>query len=148
MHPNPYDPWKRSDLTRNERVVLEITDKLLHGDDLSLIEKYISPNYVQHTAGIGQGREGLTNYLREIAWKRDGRREWRPIHLFASGDFVILHKLLKAVVIADFFRFDPDGMLAEHWDVVQPLPEPDYDPMRPSTENLERFRVLFGIKPD
>jgi predicted SnoaL-like aldol condensation-catalyzing enzyme len=83
--------------------------------------------------------------LHEVAWKRPGRREWRPIQLFASGDFVILHKLLPAVVIADFLRFDGDGMMAEHWDVVQPLPEPDYDPLRPSTENLDRFRAVFGI---
>ena len=41
---------------------------------------------------------------------------------------MILHKLLPAVVIADFLRFDADGMMAEHWDVVQPHPEPDYDP--------------------
>jgi hypothetical protein len=35
--------------------------------------------------------------------------------------------------------------MAEHWDVVQLMPEPDYDPMRPSTENLSRFRELFKI---
>ena len=62
-----------------------------------------------------------------------------------GGDFVILHKLLPAVVIADFLRFDADGMMAEHWDVVQPIPEADYDPLRPSTENLDRFRAVFGI---
>ena len=58
---------------------------------------------------------------------------------------MILHKLLPAVVIADFLRFDADGMMAEHWDVVQPHPEHGYDPMRPSVEELERFRAVFGI---
>lgn len=145
MFDNPWDPWKRDDLTANERVVLHFTNECLHGDDMSLVDRYISEQYTQHTPGIGQGRDGLRHYLREVAWKRPGRREWRPIHLFASGDFVILHKLLPAVVIADFFRFDSDGMMAEHWDVVQPLPEPGYDPLRPSTENLDRFRALFNI---
>jgi hypothetical protein len=56
---------------------------------------------------------------------------------------VILHKLLRHVVIADFFRFDDGGMPGEHRDVVQPLPEPGYDPMRPSTEDLSRFAALF-----
>ncbi|MFT6425087.1 MAG: hypothetical protein ACJAXG_001051 [Celeribacter sp.] len=37
------------------------------------------------------------------------------------------------------------AQMAEHWDVVQLMPEPDYDPMRPSTENLSRFRELFKI---
>jgi predicted SnoaL-like aldol condensation-catalyzing enzyme len=70
---------------------------------------------------------------------------WRPIHLFACGDFVILHKLLPHTVIADFMRFNAQGLMAEHWDVVQPLPEPDYDPMRLSVENLSRFTALFKI---
>jgi predicted SnoaL-like aldol condensation-catalyzing enzyme len=145
MAPNPYDPWKRADLTANERVVLEFTADCIHGDDLTLIEKYISPDYIQHTAGIGQGREGLRNYLREIAWKRPNRKTWRPIQIFACGDFVILHKLLTMAVVADFFRFDAAGAMAEHWDVVQPLPEPGYDPMQPSSENFARFAALFDI---
>lgn len=145
MLPNPYDPRDRTDLSINEQAVLAFTGDCIHGGDASLIERYITPDYIQHTPGIGQGREGLLTYLREIAWRRPGHTEWRPIHLFAVGDFVILHKLLRAVVIADFFRCTPDGMLAEHWDVVQPLPEPGYDPMKPSSENLERFRALFGM---
>lgn len=145
MIPNPYDPWKRTDLTANEKAVLEFTDKCLHGGDLSMIEKHIAPDYIQHTAGCAQGPQGLINYLQQIAWKRPNFRVWRPIQIFASGDFVILHKLLTMVVIADFFRFNAEGKMAEHWDVVQPLPEPDYDPMRLSTENLARFRALFNI---
>ena len=145
MFDNPWDPRQRTDLTENERVVLHFMGDCMHGDDPSLVDRYVAEGYIQHTPGIGQGREGLRHYLHEVAWKRPGRREWRPIHVFASGDFVILHKLLPAVVIADFLRFDPDGMMAEHWDVVQPLPEADYDPLRPSVENLDRFRAVFGI---
>jgi predicted SnoaL-like aldol condensation-catalyzing enzyme len=147
MMPNPYDPRTRGDLSRRESLVLRFTQEVLHGDNMGLIEECVSPDYVQHTAGIGQGRQGLRNYLQAIAWKRPGRHVWRPIHIFEAGDFVILHKLLPAVVIADFFRFGADGMLAEHWDVVQPLPEPDYDPMRPSREDFTRFYALFQIPP-
>ncbi|MEY2580386.1 MAG: hypothetical protein QOE09_235 [Ilumatobacteraceae bacterium] len=145
MFDNPWDPRQRNDLSENERVVLHFMSDCMHGDDLSLVDRYVAEDYIQHTPGIGQGREGLRHYLHEVAWKRPGRREWRPLQLFASGDFVILHKLLPSVVIADFLRFDTDGMMAEHWDVVQPLPEPDYDPLRPSSENLDRFRAVFGI---
>ncbi len=145
MFDNPWDPRLRSDLTANEKAVLHFMSDCMHGDDLSLVDRYVADGYIQHTPGIGQGREGLRHYLNEVAWKRPGRREWRPIQLFASGDFVILHKLLPAVVIADFLRFDAFGMMAEHWDVVQPHPEVDYDPLRPSVENLDRFKAVFGI---
>ena len=106
MFDNPWDPRQRTDLTANERVMLHFMSDCMHGDDLSLVDRYVAEGYIQHTPGIGQGREGLRHYLHEVAWKRPGRREWRPIQLFASGDFVILHKLLPAVVIADFLRFD------------------------------------------
>jgi predicted SnoaL-like aldol condensation-catalyzing enzyme len=145
MHPNPNDPFKRNDLSPNEMLILEFTDRCIHGADESLIDRWVAPDYIQHTHGIGQGREGLRNYLREIAWKRPHSGAWRPIQIFASGDFVILHKLLPLVVIIDVFRINSAGQLAEHWDVVQPLPAPDYDPMKPSEEKFGRFRALFGM---
>ncbi|AXS39684.1 nuclear transport factor 2 family protein [Breoghania sp. L-A4] len=144
-YPNPYDPFERTDLSANEQTVLDFMIHCMHGDDMSLIERCVAPDYIQHTPGIGQGREGLRSYLVNIAHKRPGRRDWRPIQLFACGDMVILHKLLRHVVIADFVRFNDTGQMAEHWDVVQPLPESGYDPMKPSEENLGRFRELFGM---
>jgi predicted SnoaL-like aldol condensation-catalyzing enzyme len=116
----------------------------LHGDNVDLIDEVVAEDYIQHTPGIGQGKDGLRHYLEAVAWKRPGRYQWRPIHLFSDGDFVILHKLLPAVVIVDILRFNKEHMLAEHWDVVQRLPEPDYDPMARSSENLARFKALFS----
>lgn len=58
---------------------------------------------------------------------------------------MILHKRLRPVVIADFVRFDGAATLAEHWDVVQPLPEPCHDRVRPSSGDLSRFAALFRI---
>lgn len=144
MKENPHDPLKRTNLTENEKRALRFMDECLHGDNFDLIDEYVAEDYIQHTPGIGQGREGLRNYIKEIAWKRPGRHEWRPIHLFSDGDFVILHKLLPAVVIVDILRFNKDHVLVEHWDVVQRLPEPGYDPMALSSENLSRFKGLFA----
>lgn len=145
MFPNPYDPFQRRDLTPNEKAVLHFTDQCLHNHDESLIERYIPDDYIQHTCGIGQGREGLRAYLKQIVWKRPRNRDWRPIQIFAANNFVILHKLLSTVVVADFFRIRPDGMFAEHWDVVQPLPEPGYDPMVLSSADFARFKSLFAM---
>ena len=143
MQENPYDPRMRQDLTENERRVLHFMEECLHGDNDDLIELYVAEDYIQHTPGIGQGREGLRRYLKEVARKRPGRRDFTPIHLFSDGNFVILHKLLAAVVIVDIMRFNENHQFAEHWDVVQRLPEPDYDPMKPSSEDLSRFKALF-----
>ena len=143
MLENQYDPRKRTDLTENERRTLEFMQDCIHGTNEGLIDEYVAEYYIQHTPGIGQGREGVRRYLKEIAWKRQGRHDYTPIHLFSDGDFVILHKLLSSVVIVDILRFNNQHQLVEHWDVVQQLPEPDYDPVRLSTENLTRFKDLF-----
>ncbi|MGH8218436.1 MAG: hypothetical protein ACREUT_07720 [Steroidobacteraceae bacterium] len=70
MTPNPYDPLKRDDLSRRERILLEFTAEVVHGTS---------------------------------------------------------------------------DQLAEHWDIVQPLPSGDYDPMELSREDFQRFYSLFGI---
>jgi predicted SnoaL-like aldol condensation-catalyzing enzyme len=145
MEANPYDPWLRKDLGDSERTLLIFMRDCMHGDDLSLIDRYVAEDYIQHTPGIGQGRAGLRRYIEEVAYKRPGRKNWRPIQIFEAGDMVILHKLIETHVIADFVRFNDAGQMAEHWDVVQPLPEPGYDPMRHSSENLSRFRQFFGL---
>ncbi len=148
MQPNPHDPWTRTDLTPNEQTVLEFMRDCMHGDDLTLIDRLVAEDYIQHTPGIAQGREGLRRYILQVARKRPNRKQWRPVQIFASGDMVILHKLIATHAIADFIRFNEQGQMAEHWDVVAPLPEPDYDPMRRSSENLQRFDAVFRIDPD
>lgn len=143
--PNPYDPWARDDLSANERTLLIFMRDCMHGDDLSLIDTLVAKDYIQHTPGIGQGREGLRRYIEDVAYRRPGRKEWRPVQRFAAGDIVILHKLSATHVFADFVRFNAAGQMAEHWDVVQPHSEPGFDPMRRSLENLDRFRALFNL---
>lgn len=142
---NPYDPNKRNDLSPNEAALLKFMSDCMHGDDLSLIDTMMAEDYIQHTPGIGQGRDGVRNYIEQIARKRPGRKNWRAIQIFECGDIVVLHKLLPHVIIADFMRFNEQGEMAEHWDVVQPLPETGYDPMRVSQENLTRFKSLFSM---
>ena len=145
METNPYDPWSRDNLTDNEKTLLTFMRDCMHGDDLSLIDTLVAEDYVQHTPGIGQGRVGVRKYIEEVAYRRPGRKDWRPVQIFSVGDMVILHKISATHVFADFVRFNDKGQMAEHWDVVQPHPEPDYDPMRPSTENLDRFKKLFNL---
>jgi predicted SnoaL-like aldol condensation-catalyzing enzyme len=145
MEPNPYDPWTRDDLSANESTLLKFMRDCMHGDDLSLIDTLVAEDYVQHTPGIGQGREGLRRYIETVAYCRPGRKNWRLVQIFSAGDMVILHKLIATHVIADFVRFNDKGEMSEHWDVVQPLPKNDYDPMRRSAENLNRFRKFFGL---
>jgi len=143
---NPYDPLKRTDLSRRERILLQFTAEVVHGTNFSLIDTLVAPDYVQHTHGVGQGRDGIRKYVAEISSRRAGRAEWRPLLVLEDGDFVVLYKLLPAFMIVDIVRFNANDQLAEHWDIVQPLPSADYDPMDLSKEDFQRFYSLFGLR--
>lgn len=145
MASNPYDPLNRNDLSRRERILLQFTAEVVHGSNMSLIDTMVAPDYLQHTHGVGQGRDGIRKYVSEVSSKRPGRAEWRPLMIFEDGDFVILFKLLPAFMIVDIVRFNSNDQLAEHWDIVQPLPSRDYDPMELSKEDFQRFYSLFKI---
>lgn len=142
---NPYDPLKRKNLSRREQILLQFTAEVVHGTNTSLIDTLVAADYMQHTHGVGQGREGIRKYVTEISSKRPGRAEWRPLLIFEDDDFVILFKLLPAFMIVDIVRFNANDQLAEHWDIVQPLPSRDYDPMELSKEDFRRFYSLFNI---
>ena len=55
MFDNPWDPRQRTDLTDNERVVLHFMSDCMHGDDLSLVDRYVAESYIQHTPGHRPG---------------------------------------------------------------------------------------------
>jgi predicted SnoaL-like aldol condensation-catalyzing enzyme len=149
MAANPHDPLKRTDLSRREKILLKFTGEVVHGPNTALIDTLVAPDYQQHTHGVGQGREGIRRYVNEISLRRPGREQWRPLMIFEQGDFVILYKLLPAFMIVDIVRFNDQDQLAEHWDIVQALPAPGYDPMDLSQHDFQRFYALFGVpKPD
>jgi predicted SnoaL-like aldol condensation-catalyzing enzyme len=83
-------------------------------------ERYWSPNYIQHSAHIKPGREGLFNLIQSIP----ETLKYEPGTIVAEGDFVIIHGRYSGMglpmnwVVADVLRIK-DGALAEHWDVIQ-----------------------------
>jgi predicted SnoaL-like aldol condensation-catalyzing enzyme len=105
---------------KNKALVLEAFDTLFNKRDYPAAEKYWSPNYIQHSAHIEPGRDGLFNLIRNTP--NSLRYEHQLI--VAEGDYVIVHGRFSgtgravAWVAADIVRIE-NGRLAEHWDVLQ-----------------------------
>jgi len=104
----------------NKAIVLIAFDTLFNRRDYTAAERFWSPDYVQHSAHIAPGREGLfelTKALPETLRYESG-------FAVAEGDIVILHGrfsghgLRRNWVVADIVRLE-NGVLAEHWDVIQ-----------------------------
>jgi predicted SnoaL-like aldol condensation-catalyzing enzyme len=105
---------------RNKALVLEAFDTLFNKRDYAAAAEFWSPNYIQHSAHIKPGREGLFGLVK--AGPPDMRYENALIT--ANGDYVMLHGRFWNVgqpanwIVADIVRIE-DGLLAEHWDVIQ-----------------------------
>ena len=105
---------------QNKKTVLEAFNTLFNKKDYAAAEKFWSPKYVQHSAHIPPGRDGLFNLVK--TFPPDLR--WEHGVVLAENDFVVVHSRYTASalpvpwVVADFVRME-NGMLAEHWDVIQ-----------------------------
>ena len=105
---------------KNKALVLEAFDTLFNKRDYAAAEKYWSPKYIQHSAHIEPGRDGLFNLIRSAP---DTLRYEHQL-IVAEGDYVIVHGRFSGIgrpvawVAADIVRIE-NGRLAEHWDVLQ-----------------------------
>ena len=105
---------------QNKALVLEAFDTLFNKRDYAKAEAFWSDSYIQHSAHIASGREGLFDLIRNVP---DTLRYENQL-IVAEGDYVIAHGRfsgtgrLAAWIAADVVRIE-DGMLAEHWDVLQ-----------------------------
>jgi predicted SnoaL-like aldol condensation-catalyzing enzyme len=84
----------------NKALVLDAFDTLFNKRNYAAAERYWSPSYIQHSAHIAPGREGLFALI-------------NIVHGRFSG-----HGRPRSWIAADILRIE-DGILAEHWDVIE-----------------------------
>ena len=105
---------------RNKALVLEAFNTLFNKRDYEAAERFWSPNYIQHSAHIAPGREGLFNLIKSMP----RTLEYEGGMIVADGDLVIVHGRFSGFgapvnwVAIDILRIE-DGVLVEHWDVIQ-----------------------------
>ena len=109
-----------SKAAKNKTIVLEAFETLFNKRDYSAAERFWSPNYIQHSAHIAPGREGLFNLIKNIP----PTLKYEPGTIVAEGDLVIVHGRFSDFgapvnwIAADIVRIQ-NGILVEHWDVIQ-----------------------------
>ena len=104
----------------DKALVLEAFDTLFNRRDYAAAERFWSPRYIQHSAHIAPGREGLFDLVRAAP------AELRYEHgvILAENGHVMVHGRFSgsgrpvAWIAVDILRIE-DGLLAEHWDVLQ-----------------------------
>src|SRR5256714_9009287 len=126
--------------SKNKALVLEAFDTLFTKRDYASADRYWSPNYIQHSAHIAPGRDGLFNLIKSIP----PTLKYEHGTIVAEGDFVIVHGRFSGHgqsanwIAADILRIK-DGVLVEHWDVIQ-----DEATRESSKSGLPMFGDKFG----
>ena len=105
---------------KNKELILKGFDTLFNKRDYLAAEKLWSPEYIQHSAHIPPGRAGLFDLIKSLP----STLKYENGLIVADGDFVIVHGrfsghgLPVSWIAADILRIK-DGVMAEHWDVIQ-----------------------------
>src|SRR6266567_9214178 len=105
---------------RNKALVLEAFDTLFNKRDYETAQRFWSPSYIQHSAHIEPGRDGLFKLIKSIP----PTLKYEPGTIVAEKDFVIVHGRFSGIglpvnwIAADIVRIK-DDVLVEHWDVIE-----------------------------
>jgi predicted SnoaL-like aldol condensation-catalyzing enzyme len=107
----------------DKELVLKATGQLFGDKDPSAVDRWVAPDYRQHSALIGDGPEALRELVANLP---EGFR-YELSRVIADGDLVALHGVYhgfgpQPLVAFDLFRV-ADGKLAEHWDALTPVVE-------------------------
>ena len=97
------------------------------GDPALAVELYVSDFYIQHNPGVEDGKQGFIDYF-ERMHREFPEKSVNFVRAVAEDDLVALHTHQlwpddEEYVTMDFFRFDENGKIVEHWDAIQQIPE-------------------------
>ncbi|MEO0032370.1 MAG: hypothetical protein RIS94_2128 [Pseudomonadota bacterium] len=113
-------------------MVLEMYRNVLIAMDSGAVDRYIAPEYVQHSSLAEPGVAALKGFLDRVRVESPDARQ--TIHRsFVDGDHVVVHTHVerwpgdRGLAVVDIFRC-AGGRIVEHWDVIQDVPENPVNP--------------------
>ena len=115
------------DIESNKQNAIAFYRTAYLGDPTKAVEMYVGAEYTQHNPLVGDGKQAFIDYFTEMA-NQYPDKEIEFVRAVAQGDLVALHTHQtwpgdEEYVTMDFFRFDTDGKIVEHWDAIQKVPD-------------------------
>ena len=112
--------------TDGKKLIINLFDEFFNNHDMSAVDRYMHPDYIQHDFDVPPGIDGFKAYFTKV-FEMFPKFHVNIIHIIEEGDMVAMHgygvtdpgKIEVLVVDTDRIK---DGLLYEHWGTVQPLP--------------------------
>ena len=114
------------DLKANKHNAISFYRTAYLGDPRKAVELYVGEEYIQHNPLVRNGKEGFIEYFEQMT-KEYKEKSIHFVRAAAEGDLVALHTHQvwpegDEYVTMDFFRFNDNGKIVEHWDSIQEIP--------------------------
>ena len=114
-------------LDQNKKNAIAFYKMAYEGEPRQAVMQYVGDDYIQHNPLVGNGKEPFIQYFERMA-KEYPEKSIKFVRSVAEGDLVALHTHQiwpqgVEYVTMDFFRFDANGKIVEHWDAMQEIPE-------------------------
>lgn len=116
-----------NNLENNKRNAIEFYKMSYEGNPGKAVELFVGKEYIQHNPLVADGPDAFIAYFERMN-NEYPNKSIEFVRVVAEGDLVALHTHQtwpgdEEYVTMDFFRFDGDGKIVEHWDSLQKIPE-------------------------
>jgi predicted SnoaL-like aldol condensation-catalyzing enzyme len=115
------------DLEQNKENAIAYYKMAYEGNPQKAVDLYVGDDYIQHNPLVGDGKQPFIDYFERMGQEYPDK-SIEFVRAIAQGDLVALHTHQiwpgdDQYVTMDFFRFDDNGKIVEHWDAIQQIPE-------------------------
>lgn len=114
-------------LETNRQNAIAFYKMAYEGNPRKAVDLYVGDTYIQHNPDVADGPEGFIEYFERMQSEYP-EKSVEFVRCIAEGNLVALHTHQvwpgqEEYITMDFFRFDENGKICEHWDAIQKIPE-------------------------